>query len=565
MRPSTFLCTLAISLLSAPQLVSAEAPPYENDRAYDEGKYGDYPAQQYQSSDALAPRLNLLKQSPKCDRELFTFLSPRGRDREVENKNARAVILDPKGALVWGNDYLTFWAGDNTVKGHGAGYYYMLDRTYNLTRNIGAANGLDGDLHEFLITDQGTAMITIYKVVDYDLSSHNTPISSIWDSIVQEIDIETGAVIFEWYASQHIKVSDSYRPIKDDPWDWFHINSIEKDEDGNYIISSRYTHAIYKIDGKTGDIIWILGGKGNSFYDLSEGKATNFAFQHDARWHNNFTELTLFDNTDDGYNDGLANPRGLRLRVDQAAMTVSVITEYKNPSRFPASSQGSVQDLENGNVLVGYGYASAYTEFSHDGAVLCDTHFGPQTQFGNGSIQSYRVYKLPWKGMPTADPDLVVAQDNAGIWRAYFSWNGATEVAEWVLQGSDDPDNEENHPWRVLGIRPPTGFETAMMLGADHPKYIRVVALDSMANVLGTTRAVDATKDVVNYPTGEPGTPRSIFSQMALWKWAAILGVVGCLIYYGHRPAMRAWRKFQAGNYQAVSEEEGLIGGGRQD
>lgn len=346
---------------------------------------------------------------------------------------------------------------------------------------------------------EGTALMTVYQIVDHDLTSvgKNTK-GPIWDCLIQEVDIETGELVFQWRAADHLDVSDSYRDIGSDgepggsAWDWFHINSIDKDLDGNYIVSSRYTHSVYKIDGKTGEVLWVLGGKVNMFKDLSGGEATNFGFQHDARWANDFTEITIFDNTADGPK---SKPRGIRLAIDEDALTVKLITEYRNTHEVPAASQGSLQDLDNGNVLLGYGFTGAFAEFAHDGTPLCDSHFQPSTHFGSGGVQSYRVLKYNWRGMPSTNPDLAVAEDSLGLWRAYVSWNGATEVAQWVLQGSNDDEAVEDwpqgHEWTTLEASPRVSFETAFTLDADHPRYLRVVAVDSMANILAATRPID--------------------------------------------------------------------------
>ncbi|KAH0599386.1 hypothetical protein MHUMG1_02173 [Metarhizium humberi] len=103
-----------------------------------------------------------------------------------------------------------------------------------------------------------------------------------------------------------------------------------------------------------------MGGKGNQFKELSGVKATNFAFQHEAPWDNAYKEITLFDHSHDGGTLEIAHPRGIRLRVDQLFMTGKLITEYKNPTHVPAASQGSMQNLPNGNVLVGYGYSGVF-------------------------------------------------------------------------------------------------------------------------------------------------------------------------------------------------------------
>lgn len=142
MRILSLIHNLTLILFAIPLVTSTEAPPYDNDPDYDEGKYGGYPIQNYKSSDITAPRYNILQHSPKCDDQLFTFLSPRGYSGGV--RRPHIVILDSKGALVWsggwenqqiynfmmqryrGNDYITFWAGNDAIGGHGAGYYYMV-------------------------------------------------------------------------------------------------------------------------------------------------------------------------------------------------------------------------------------------------------------------------------------------------------------------------------------------------------------------------------------------------------------------------------------------------------
>lgn len=302
--------------------------------------------------------------------------------------------------------------------------------------------------------------------------------------------MDTGDVVFEWRAGDHVNVSDTYRLIGGEgnpggaPFDWFHVNSVETEADGNYMVSSPYLHSILYLDGRTGDVIWVLGGKRNMFADLSGGSATDFALQHDARWESDFSELTLLDNWAPSPRHG---SRGKRIQIDQEAMTAKLFAEYINAHPISAASRGSMQTLPNGNVFVGFGSSGAYTGFSHDGKVLCDVHSGPESGYGR------RRAVVP---RPT-DPDLAVAQDDGLGWRAYVSWNGATEVAEWVLQGTDEKPG--SGAWRVVEARLKDRFETGFGLDADHPAYLRVVGLDCKGNALGTSTPVNASQ--VKVPT----------------------------------------------------------------
>lgn len=433
---------------------------------------------------------------------------------------------------------------------------------------VGGANGLSADLHEFLITPEGTALMTMYEVVEHDITDfpdyhqdeeHPEDPSYIWDCIFQEIGIDTGALIYEWRASEHVNINTTYRGIgpggsKDDPFDWFHINSIEKDESGNYLISSRYTHSIMYIDGKSGDVLWTLGGRMNDFMDLSGGNATNFAWQHDARFlpADTFPNMyhppaeregyatrlvTLFDNAaeDQHYEYGLVVSRSLLLEVTyptttrgamptllsdlhgkvkredeldrnqrkvleingtDSRFTARVIKSYENPLGVRSSSQGSVQILPQGpgkdpKVFVGYGLNAVWTEFDTDGSVLCDVHYGATTSWERGDIQSYRIYKLPWVGAPEVPPAVDISDDDAEV---YVSWNGATEVTDWVLQCSDE-DTEDEKAWAdVVRVRK-DDFETAILIPEDtsESRYLRVIALDRYDRRLdyGTSETID--------------------------------------------------------------------------
>lgn len=287
------------------------------------------------------------------------------------------------------------------------------------------------DLHEFKITDnQETALLTCYPRAEWDYvrwpSKNNE--TDIWENIVQEINLETGELLFEWKASDHFTPEDCFNPKPSaprrvfskpspprvlpvpqdgseppspsvqagtdkpkppstaqirpaEPWDWFHINSIDKDDKGNYLISSRYSHSLSYIDGVTGKVLWQLGGRSNSFEDLSNGRATSLAWQHHASWQDNYTAITVFDNQAVSWSPNRAATatkpsRALKIRVDQDAMTAEVVMEALHPQGYSTQSQGSIQQLANGNFFVGYGNAAAMTEYSPSGEVVCDFQFG---------------------------------------------------------------------------------------------------------------------------------------------------------------------------------------------
>ncbi|RYC65571.1 hypothetical protein CHU98_g614, partial [Xylaria longipes] len=285
---------------------------------YELGFYGLYPTTSFKSCEFTPPRLNFPRwDEQKCD-DGYYLIAQKGKIVS----DPGPTIFDSRGELVWADDsygvvfnlqaqtykgekYLTFWSSpDGSSHGYGRGTYYMLDSSYELFRKFEpAGEGLKGDLHEFQITEHGTALVTIYNPVPADLTPVGGPEQG-WalDSMVQEIDIDTGELLFEWSAIEHVALSDGVRYFagEDDgttpetAFDFFHVNSADVDSEGNYIISGRHTSSVMCISPK-GETLWTLGGISNNFYDLSDGHATDFMYQHHAQLHANST-LSIFDN-----------------------------------------------------------------------------------------------------------------------------------------------------------------------------------------------------------------------------------------------------------------------------
>lgn len=307
------------------------------------------------------------------------------------------------------------------------------------------------------------------------------------------------------------------------------MNSVQKDELGNFFVSARYTHTLTYIDGQSGDIIWILGGKRNMFNDLSDGAATDFASQHFARMHEltdmpvtmsreikahkteskaNKTEklVSLFDNGADDRTRAREYSRGILVQINYPsdlntspqlsdedmlrAYTVRLVQRYDHPNSISANSQGSFQlipSLRTGRdptIGIGYGQKPVFTEYSASGQVLCDTHFAPQ--FDRASVQSYRVFKSTWIGRPSEPPKAVIDEDDYIV---YVSWNGATEVKSWQLQHTNHP--KSNFKWQEVTTVAKHSFETELTFDAGVKQYFRVVAIDCRGEVLGTSNVMD--------------------------------------------------------------------------
>ncbi|KAF2835004.1 hypothetical protein M501DRAFT_999555 [Patellaria atrata CBS 101060] len=462
------------------------------------------PFQTYKSNTQAKPPIFQINSNQSGLADGLYFL---GIDGQPSSQQNFPVIVDMSpermGSLVWTADYtetfdfraqtyqgepvITFWQGD-FISGYGHGSFLILNQSYVEIARVSAPRfpGL-ADFHEFTITQDDTALFPLYIPKQYDLSSVGGP-SDGWvlDSMFQEVDIATGELIFEWNATNHVLINETYNTLsgsggsEEAPFDYFHINSIAKDQNGDYLVSARVMSCIFKISGPDGTILWRLNGRRSDF-DVED--AAVFAFQHDARWLNDEqTRMTLFDN---GPTEGVDYSRGLLLDVDQDARTVRLITDFTNAAKTFGQYEGSLQAVdpsdENTNFIVGYGSEPFFTECDSEGNILLDV------QYATGNvINSYRTYKLPWQGLPLTLPDIHWNKDGN---KAYFSWNGATDVEEWVLYTADSSNATT---WMNVTTARRTGFETTIDLEElDLEDYIRAKAVNGDGDELAWTRVSD--------------------------------------------------------------------------
>ncbi len=402
-----------------------------------------------------------------------------------------AMILDPDGKLVWfhavprgqvvsdfrvqrylDRPVLTFFAG-YIGSGAGNGEDHIVDTSYRQVAVVRAANGLRADMHEFELLPGGRALITAYFPVRWaDSPRPGAKQDVVLDGVVQEIDIRTGLLLFQWDSLDHVPLSASYvAPDKHKPYDYFHINSVQADRDGNLIISSRNTWTAYKVSSHEGRIIWRLGGKHSTF---KLPRAATFAFQHDVRAQApDDRVITLFDNGA-GPPDVQSESRGMRLRLDMRKRTATLAGVTNHSPPLLAHFEGNVQELPGGGEFVGWGQRPYFTEFS-GGRVVLDGHFVS----GN---PSYRAYLERWSATPVTSP-AVVASATGGRTTVYVSWNGATTVAHWrVLAGARPGD------LRAVTTVPWKGFETDITMATE--RYVTVQALAADGRVVGHSRTV---------------------------------------------------------------------------
>jgi hypothetical protein len=390
------------------------------------------------------------------------------------------VVHDLKTVEYRGQRLLAFYYR----KPRGDSYYELLDDRYRLVRRITAGNGLRVNGHELQLTDRGTAYVGIYRGLTLPRGGRR-----ITEYVIQEIDLATDRVLFQWHSLDHVPPSASFEPPPSDgsSWDYFHGNSIEPPPRGGrtIIVSARETSAVYGIDRVTGALRWVLGGKDDDF-DLAERHpGWRFCAQHDARRLPG-GDLTIFDNGGTGLGNERDCPvhpaRVLRFRLDASGMRARLVGAISSkPSSasgrgyFP-TAVGSARRRPSGATLVNWGTAAETTEVSRSGRVNLRLRFRHWT---------YRAVRSPWIGHPLGSPKVVARRGAGGRLELWASWNGATAIRHWrALAGTTRSTlRQVGPPVRVADL------ETRIRVRSS-ARHAAVQALDASGAVLGQSGTV---------------------------------------------------------------------------
>jgi hypothetical protein len=383
------------------------------------------------------------------------------------------TAMDFRPGMFHGAPVLTWWEG-RFVKGVGkVGDYVIMDASYREIARFSCPNGHRPDFHEVLLTESGTLLVTAYETATADLRAVGGPRQGVvYGGLVQELAIPSGRLLWQWRSLEHVDITETVSDQIGSPFDYFHINGIDIDQDGNLLLSARNTSALYKIHRRTGKVLWRLGGRRS---DFSMGPGTQFGFQHDPRLHDGDRAISLFDN---GPRPGERKPssRAIELALDERRKQVRLKRElWHRPSLF-AFATGSNQLLPNGNRLVTWGITGWFTEYSPQGTALLDARLPPKGQ-------NYRVFRFPWTGTPSVPPAFK-AYRHGDAARFYASWNGATALKAWQLETGPSPD-----ALTAQGTYPKQGFETSFPVprGA---RYAATIALDAKSKPLGRSKTI---------------------------------------------------------------------------
>ena len=394
------------------------------------------------------------------------------------------VVHDLNAARYRGRPVLTYYLRAR----RGPDRHEILNRHYERIAQVVPGNGYTANAHELQLTHRASAYVGSYAPVQLRGGLKVT------DFVMQEIDVPTGDVLFEWHALDHVPISATYaaRPADGWAWDYFHGNSIAPPRRGGrtIIVSARKTSAVYGIDRLTGKVRWTLGGRRDTF-DLP--RALTFCAQHDVRrlpggW------ISIFDNGGTALGGGCPRhrARAMRLAIDPAHRRVrahrcvwSDRSGDGDDGLWPAAV-GSARWQRDGDVLVDWGNTGRISEISRRGRVRFKLQLAHWT---------YRAVYSRWHGAPRGRPQ-VFARRAAGRTTVWASWNGHTGIRRWrILAGPTPPALAPGAVVRYANL------ETRISIESD-PAVVSVEALDGRGRVLGTSRP--ATVQVVAHRPQRP-------------------------------------------------------------
>ncbi|KAI8663077.1 hypothetical protein NCS56_01113000 [Fusarium sp. Ph1] len=455
-----------------------------------------YPYRKFKSSPHSPPHISW-STNGKQQSKGYVFITPQSKGNEKGLKQEASFIMKTNAEMIYAHEesiasegmgvqaledqqYLTIWRGVHR-NGYGFGEVVLLDHQYketvvNLEESMSAIFGQkfpgNLDFHEMELTSRGTILVTAYNTTAADLRLIGGPVDGyVADSMFFEIDIETKEILFSWSSLEHFRIEDSMLPRvttmgnggQRNPYDFFHLNSIQLVGHDSFLISSRHFWSVYLISRSDGRVLWELKGnsKGGSFGALpAHGR---FRWQNHVRAHNATSTgmmISMFDNHNSEEDNGKTPSRGLLLKLrlppDPTEKPTVLRVLQSDRARF-STDYGSYQlDLSNNNQFVSYGEGGVVQEFGPgDGTDLrWEGHFGH-----DDSVQSYRAFKQTWHGTPAQwDPALVVEKPNDVV-MGYVSWNGATDIEAYNVYTV-----EPGVAMRPLGKAVTWGFETGFDL-----------------------------------------------------------------------------------------------------
>ncbi|CEM29828.1 unnamed protein product [Vitrella brassicaformis CCMP3155] len=401
------------------------------------------------------------------DEELY-FFGVRGRAGEslIATRQGDLVWWTSEGKLGGGmfgvtpNGHLAHW---DQLLNDTADTVYLLNATYQVVDRYVMGHGYQVDRHSITF-DNDNSVVTAYTRIN--------ALNRTIHTVVQVQDADKN-VLMEW------RTVDDFRGgadpmLPDAPWDGgdvYHTNNAERTPDGNVIVSVHNANLLVLLSGKTGQILWRMGGHTSDFTFIGEDMDPPFVGQHHAQQLADGNILMYDNGSRSGMRAGRPS-RALELSLDLNKMTATKVWSFPHPNKKTSTCCGGVQKVDNGEgnpptMLIGWGSTGPFfTEVTYDDNPTIIREFE--------GFRGHRPLLHSWEGFSTERPRLLLCSDantqasggqpsiaRLQDWTMHFSFNGVTGISKWRLYIGADSDVPLS---RHLMERSKTAFEEIVTL-----------------------------------------------------------------------------------------------------
>lgn len=343
----------------------------------------DFPPSRFESLRPVPPGLFVVSFSAPADgRPWVIVFDDEGEPRWWFNPDTRALWgqVVGNGDLVWARSFGDGYGLDPRMA------HEVRSESGKLLRLV-RTGGSIVDGHEYRELQNGNVLLDTYVPETADLRRFGGPKrAAIASAEVQEVD-PAGRVVWRWNSRGQISLRETgrwWRNVLSNPrrrlqreiFDPVHINSIEPRGNGEVVISTRHTDAVYGIDRDSGEISWKLGGTrtGKSLRVTGDPATKLLGGQHDARIDRR-GRLTVFDNG----KDRPRRPRVVFYRLELGQRRAVYRGQLNDPQVQRSHCCGSARETADGGWLVSWGDNPLVTGFDREGRIAFRLHLPAST------------------------------------------------------------------------------------------------------------------------------------------------------------------------------------------
>jgi hypothetical protein len=312
----------------------------------------------------------------------------------------------------------------------------IMDSNYNIIDSVQCKNGyeLSTNNHDIAMYPDGHVFLFADKNKNTDMTAYGgVSNATVHYLVIQELDANRD-VVFEWRSQDHFQLTDAneYTSLTNQSVDYVHCNSIERDFDGNILISSRNMDELTKIDRETGDIIWRMGGENNQFAFVNDNNEKHFAFQHDLRRIPN-GNITIYNN---GNKMDPEISSAKEYSLDEVNKIATLVWYYEHPdvngTHVYGSATGNAQRLTNGNTMINWGLITANKGLPNQTEVDSNKNIVWEMTFDSSNQKSYRVHKYKWSPCSRISAHTMSATTKPG--NTTLKWGVASGAKSYKVQ-----------------------------------------------------------------------------------------------------------------------------------